>query len=93
VSVSPENKDRLLWRLRRSLIEARNIDINNAEDHRRALVLSAEIQKHIQQLTDRLASIENEMRSAAHRVGAMNAYQKVAGRAGSLARGRGKGVN
>jgi hypothetical protein len=92
VTASFEKDDPLLSRVRRSMIEAKNIDLANAEDHRKALVLTAEIRGHIELLTERLGMIENEMRAAAHRAGAMDAYRKVAGY-GRRAVRRGKGVN
>jgi hypothetical protein len=92
VVASSEKEARLLARLRRSLIEAKNIDMANADDHRKALVLTAEIRGHIKLLTECLGLIEDEMRSVAHRVGAMNAYRKAAGY-GRRAVRRGKGVN
>jgi hypothetical protein len=93
VNATSGKEDRLLWRLRRSLIEAKNIDMANIDDHRRALVLTAEIRDHIKLLTERLGLIEEEMRAVTHRAGAMNAYHKAAGFVHRPAKGRGKGAN
>jgi hypothetical protein len=93
VSISGNKDDRLLWRLRRSLVAAKAIGLGNIEDHRRALILTAEIRGHIKLLTERLGLIEDEMKSAVRRAGAINAYHKAAGFARRPAQMRGKEVN
>jgi hypothetical protein len=93
VSRSLGNDDPLLWLLRRSLVEAKSISVRTMEDHRRALVLTAEIRGHIRLLTERLGFIENEMQSVTRRIGALNAYHRTANIGRLPVRRRGKGVN
>ena len=90
---SPGNDDPLLWLVRRSLAEAKNISLRTMEDHRRALVLTSEIRGHIRLLNERLGFIENEMQSVTRRVGALNAYHRTANIGRLPVRPRGKGVN
>lgn len=90
---SSGDDDSLLWMVRRSLAAANSISGHTMDDHRRALVLSAEIRGHIRLLNERLGFIENEMQSVTRRVGALNAYQRTANIGRRPVRPRGKGVN
>jgi len=85
--------DPVLWMVRRSLAEARNMNVRTMDDHRRMLVLTAEIRGHIRLLTERMGFIENEMQAAARRAGALNAYHRTANIGRRSARPRDKEVN
>jgi hypothetical protein len=93
MGTSLDSDDPLLWLVRRSLAEAKNISMHTMKDHRRALVLTAEIRGHIRLLTERLGFIENEMQSVTRRVGALNAYHRTANIGRLPACPRRKGVN
>jgi hypothetical protein len=73
----PKTDDPLLWRLRRTIAQARQLG-PNAGDYRRALVLTAELRTQIQTLTERLKLVENQITTATRGVIAVNAYNRCA---------------
>jgi hypothetical protein len=75
--------DPLLWRVRRSVAQTRTL-VPRAEDYRKALHLTAEIGAELAQLNERLARVEQEIRTASRRVTALSAYHRSA----ALGRGR-----
>jgi hypothetical protein len=70
-----QRDDPLLWRLRRSVIQAGAL---RPQDHRKALALTAEIGTQLAQLKQRLKSVESEIRAVSYRMTAVSAYQRCA---------------
>jgi hypothetical protein len=76
-SSKPQTDDPLLWRLRRTIAQARSLGAI-ASNHRQAMVLTAELRTQIQALTERLKHVEDQMRTATRGVIAVSAYNRCA---------------
>jgi hypothetical protein len=72
-----QRDDPLLWRVRRSVTQAQAL-MPQPADYRKALVLAAELGAELEQLKQRLAFVENEIRAVSRRVTAVSAYQRCA---------------